>query len=284
MAIVLAAFRIRIASPRGLLAFLLVSTAMPLWRGLLTGQIHALLLLALALVLYGRSRQSSWSSAAGIAIMSIKPHLFYLAVLRVLFDCIRYRDFSDLRRAGFLCGGAALAVDAIFPGILSHWVQVSLHGASGPHTPVQSWAVATLVYPLRCALSPDNRLLPSAPMVLVPGLTAVACLWFWIRGKSQSNQDTLLPYLMVLSYLTSPYGWISDQIVLLPAIFIALVRADEFDRFHAMLGLCLLLAMHAVGWVLCARVFIVEAHYLWLAVGTAALIFVLERGRSRAAG
>lgn len=283
VSLLLLAFRIKLLSRSGALASFLVLTTLPFWHGIHSGQIHALLLLAIALAIFGRNRGNSWITAAGLALMTLKPHLFGLVALRFIFDAVRCRDITPLVRAALLCSVAAFATELLFPGILAAWINVTVHGAEGPHIPVKAWAVSTLVYPIRVMLITKDGLLPLAPMVLVPGLTAIACLWCWIRNKGGRSQDTLVPYLMVLSYLTSPYGWVSDQLVILPAVLLALERTRALDSFHALLGLLTWVLMQLAGFELRGAIFDSEHHYLWMPVGTALLILLLERGRAQAA-
>ncbi|NDC36941.1 MAG: hypothetical protein EBZ48_02690 [Proteobacteria bacterium] len=212
--------------------------------------------------------------------MTIKPHLYYLVVLRIVFEAIRHSHFVSITRAVVFSLAVALATTLLYPGLITNWTDVLIYGAQGPHQPIQSWKVVTLVYPIRWALDYIPTIDSKSLMGLIPALTATTCMWLWIRRRGAGG--TNLAYLMVLSYLTSPYGWVSDQIVLLPAVIIGLLRTAEYNQPRAAIYGLLWLSLQIVGRVFKGSLFDAEHKYLWLPVCTGLLLLCAEYQRQRA--
>ena len=278
---ILAALKVKLSRGSVFAVFLLLATSLSLWHGLRTGQIHGVLLIALGLAIIGKANSKSWVTAASLVLMSLKPHIFYLLGLRIIFETLRSRDLTILRRAGILLSSVILATELLWPGVVSNWIATILFRVEGRHVPVEAWAVSTLVYPIRLLAGSMTGMLPVAPMVLVPGITGIVCLAYWMRNGSLRNSYTFFPYLMVLSYLTSPYGWLSDQLVLLPAVFVALYRAAEINRALAAILAIVWLGLQLMGLALLGTVFKAEHHYIWLPLCVATLIGVVEYQRWR---
>ena len=278
---ILPALKVKLSQGSVFAVFILLATSLSLWHGMGRGQIHGILLIAICLAMIGKVHSKSWITAASLALMSLKPHIFYLLGLRIIFETLRSRDLTILRRAGILLSSFILATELLWPGVVSNWIATILFRVEGRHVPVEAWAVSTLVYPIRLLAGSMTGMLPVAPMVLVPGITGVVCLAYWMRNGSLRNSYTFFPYLMVLSYLTSPYGWFSDQLVLLPAVFVALYRAAEINRALAAILAIVWLGLQLMGLALLGTVFKAEHHYIWLPLCVAVLIGVVEYRRWR---
>jgi hypothetical protein len=144
--------------------------------------------------------------------MAIKPHLFLVFWAVLLLDCIYRRRFQVL--AG---GAAALAAATAFAVCLDPriWPQyfAMLRASALDH---ERFPTASMVF----------RMLISANAVWLLFLpSACAILWaFWYYAQKRQVWDwnTHGMLLMLVAVATSPYGWFTDSIVLLPSIVFAL--------------------------------------------------------------
>jgi hypothetical protein len=263
-------------------SLLLLATSLPFWHGILLGNIHALLLLGFALAVYGRTAKNSWATALGLLVMTIKPHIFYLVGIGFIFDALRQRDFTSLRRALLLLGAAVVLTQIIWPGVFLDWLSVHLYGAPGTYIRTAQWRVPTLMLPVRALLLDTLDFPPGFAMIILPGITAIGFGVWCLRSRDFSLSPTALAYLLVLSYLTSPYGWLYDQLMLLPAIVMALARSAEATPRYALTGAIIWSALQLIGINGRGLLFTMEHHYLWLPICCAALIFALEHLRTSA--
>jgi Glycosyltransferase family 87 len=202
----------RISADYSLLAFLFAPTL----ASLCAGQSSPFLLLGFALFLrYNRSRP--YAAGASLLFMAIKPHLFFLfwVVLLLEFALVRERRTRGLRLfAGFTVAmAAAMGFALIFNRNLWPQYTAMLHSSA-----LQDEFLPTISELLRMAVS-----LRAGWLIFLPTLLALAwsLVYFW-RHRAQWDWCTHGMLLMLVAVLTSPYGWFSDQIVLLSAIAYAL--------------------------------------------------------------
>ena len=222
-----------------LVPLLALLTYYPLWHGIESGQIHALLLLAFSCMFYGLVRQKNWCVAVGILLCSVKPHIFYLPLLAIAQQDLRARNFWRTGTSASLIALAALISQVLWPHSISNWITALGMDPAGRYIPVQSWVVPTVVGFTRNLFSDSHGMMSVYPMILIPGVTG-ALVFCWLIRQPRLNWKVLLPPLMVLSYLTSPYGWVSDQLILLPAVLALLVQGSKKG------GLALLLCAIAI--------------------------------------
>lgn len=187
------------------LAWLLAATFFPLLTAMGLGQIGPLILLGITLFLRFHSSRPLLAGAATVLI-AIKPQLLFLFWIVLLFQG--------------LCGvwiplaGAALALGLLgaLPLLLSHSVWSSyLHLARGGT--VLRYPSPTFGTLLRAWLG------EKAWLQFIPSLIgAVWVVLFWARRRRRWSWQLEFPLLLLVSLVTTAYGWLFDQIVLLPAI------------------------------------------------------------------
>ena len=180
---------------------------------LFSGQVGIFLLLGLVLFL---SLHRNWPFLAGSALLlcAFKPHLFLsFFTVHLLWALIR-KNYRIL--AGF--AAALLASCALSFSLAPHaWAQysrlISTGGALNERIPTLSVAISVLL---------DRH---ATWMQFTPA--ALACAWatwfFWTRRNRWDWMDHGLLVLLV-SVLCTPYGWITDESILLPAILTGLYR------------------------------------------------------------
>ena len=182
----------------------------PALASICSGQSSPFLLLGFSLFLrFYRSRP--FLAGASLGLMAIKPHLFLVFWMLLLVDCI-YR-----RRFFILVGGACVLVaGSAFSMYLD--VQVWQHYFAM----LRASTLNTEFFPTMSMLF---RLLinPRAGWLLfVP--SAVAIIWgLWYYKRKCHIWDWRIHgmLLLLVTILVSPYGWFSDEIVLLPSLAFA---------------------------------------------------------------
>lgn len=221
----------------------------PFLACIVSGQSSPFLLLgfSLFLCLY---RSHSFLAGASLLLMAAKPHLFLIFWVVLLVDCI-YR-----RRYLILAGGAsALAAATAFSMLfdLHIWSDYLLMfrvlSLRQGFLPTTSMVFRTLI---------DAR---AVWLLFVPSALAILwALWYFSRWKQQWDWRIHGMLLMIVAIVTSPYGFFTDEIVLLPSIAFALAQPEK--RRHA--G-WILLAINsaAMGIVLFKHADLSSRAYIW---------------------
>lgn len=181
-----------------------------------SGQSSPFLLLGFCLFLR-LHRRSPFLAGVSLFFMALKPHLFLVFWTVLLVECIYQRRFRIL--AGL---AAALAVTTTFAMLLDPhiWRQyLSMLRASalgGEFFPTASMLVRLLI-------SPNSDWLLFAPCAV-----AIAWgVWYYLRNRRDWDWTTHGMLLMLVSVLASPYGWFTDEIILLPSLAFALTLPNK---------------------------------------------------------
>ena len=211
-------------------AWLVAFSFGPSLRVLKIGQISPLLLLGVVGFLYFNEHQRSWWAGAALSLITVKPHLVYLVGLAVLCWAIDNRRWSVL-----LGGGLALSVAmgiawGINPALVRQYRYALLH------YPPEQWATPTLGAVLRALFGPEKVWLQFIPAFM-------GSIWFvlyWRRHHAAWVWREQLPLIILVSVLTSAYGWVFDHAILLLALLpvaLALLRANWKSRPGDKIGL-----------------------------------------------
>lgn len=187
------------------LGWLLAASFFPLLTSLGLGQIGPLMLLGITLFLRFQSSRPLLAGAATLLI-ALKPQLLYLFWIVLLLQ--------GSRRSWRLLAGAALALllASAAPLLLdrSLWSQYLALARTGAVLRYPSPNFGTL---LRGWLG-DRAWLQFAP----PLVGAAWAVVFWAVKREGWSWPAQLPLLLLVSLVTTAYGWLFDQIVLLPAM------------------------------------------------------------------
>ena len=182
-------------------------TFAPVPACLVAGQMGLVLVLGLMLFLWWERDHPFWAGAA-LILPFAKPHLLSLFWLAVLFWMVARK-----KRAvafGFAAGlviatGLALAFD---PDVFRHYREMV--------------SEAAISYEFIPAVSGVLRLLFFRRFFWVQFIPMfVGLLWgssFLWRHRKNWDWRQHAPILLVVSVLTTPYAWLTDEVVLLPAI------------------------------------------------------------------
>jgi hypothetical protein len=185
----------------------------------MAGQFGVFLLLGVVLFLYFH-RTRPMAAGAALLFCALKPHLFLPFGLVVLIWVFCRRRLAIL--AGFLL--AVVASCALAWGIDPHaWPQyfyMIRHGGA------LNEAVPTVSAALRLAL-PSH---PAWSQYVLELLAAVWAIWyFWRHRLAWDWMDHGL-LLLLVGCVCTPYGWFTDESLLLPAVLVGACAAEKAHR------------------------------------------------------
>jgi hypothetical protein len=227
-----------------LLGFVFAPVIVCLW----SGQLSIFLLTGIVLFF---SLHESHPGLAGAALLpcAFKPHLFLVFALVLLLWALYRRAFRVL--LGF---AAALALScAITLWFDAHvWQQYfAMMGETG----VMQVFIPTFGVALRFLVDRNAAGLQFVPLV-------AGCVWalwyFWTRRRRWDWMDQGL-VLLVVSDVCAPYGYFTDECILLPFVLAGIYRAAGSKRALALIAVIDAVAIIEVY----AQVNIISPYYLW---------------------
>jgi hypothetical protein len=215
---------------------------------LMAGQVGIFLLLGVVLFLY-LHKSRPFLAGTSLVFCAIKPHLFLpVAIVLLLWSVSRKNHFI---LAGFFA--AFLASCALSFSVDVHaWSQYSemMRAGGALNEPVPALSVS-----LRFLIDRNAHWLQFLP-------ESIACAWaiwyFWTRRNRWNWLDHGLVLLLV-SAMCTPFGWLTDESMLLPAVLAGLYQAAHSRRSLLPLGLMAGAALIEVF----AQVPIISPFYLW---------------------
>lgn len=181
------------------------------------GQIGPLLLLGVVGFARYEQKRHDWVAGALLALIAIKPHLLYLiwpALLLWIARTRRWRILVGAAVALFVATALALIAN---PDVIGQYL-----AATAADSPL-IWATPTFGSALRLLFGFDRRWLQFVPVA--PGL-----LWlliYWRRHRADWRWADQMPRLLLISVVTTAFGWSFDQVVLLPAILEVIRRVID---------------------------------------------------------
>lgn len=194
----------------------------PVLACLRMGQTSAFILLGIVLFLRWH-KQRPYLAGACLVLLAMKPHLFLpLGVVMLLWLAFS-RSYKVLL-------GAIAALLAFLA--LPMWLVPSLWSDYQPifrDASAESQLMPTLSTFLRLVLSPNSAWLQYLP-------AALGCIWaigWYFRHRRDWDWNEHGPALLVLSLVVAPYSWLADEIVVLPAMMIAIFRCAAAHRSFA---------------------------------------------------
>jgi hypothetical protein len=212
------------------------------------GQTALFALVGLALFL---RLQRSHPFLAGLCLWlcALKPHLFLPFAAVLLLWIVVTRSYTVLAGA-ILALGASSAAALLFDS--ATWSQYAQMMRT---VGIEREFIPCLAIALRFAVSPNSTWPQYIP-------AAAGCLWaVWYYWARRDRWDWLQhgPVLVLVSILMSPYGWLTDQALALPALLLVTYRAS----FRSLLVLAL--ASAAIEIEILCNTSMHSAFYLWTA-------------------
>jgi len=222
----------------------------PVFACLAAAQFGVLLLLGVVLFLYLYLHQSRPGLAgAALLLCSLKPHLFLPFGLVLIAWCISRRAYRIL--AGL---AAALLLDCAFAFVLdSHaWAHYSHMMQAGGAL----WEkVPTLSVYLRFLINPYAVWIQFLPQTLA----SVWALWYFLKNRARWSWLDQGLIVLLVGAMCTPFGWFTDECMLLPAVLVGLYRAMEARRSFlplvAIAGIAMVQFLFSVS--------LTSPYYLW---------------------
>jgi hypothetical protein len=188
----------------------LVATALflPVTVALAIGQISPLVLLGVAGFLHFEKQGKLGWAGGFLFLVAQKPHLIFLLWVALLLWSIRMSVGRTLAALTSITVAASLVAVALDHSIFAQYFSLFTRDR--------------VLLELTPTASGLLRLsLPQYPLVqLLPAL--LAFIWFcfyWRSSRDRWQWREEMPVLLLVSLLTTPYGWFFDQVVLLPCAF-----------------------------------------------------------------
>ncbi|MCS6864324.1 MAG: glycosyltransferase family 87 protein [Gemmataceae bacterium] len=226
---------------------------LPTIFALASGQISPLLVFGVVLFFICWRKASTdrrWEYAAGAAtiLVAIKPHLAYLLWVGLAIEAVldrRWRVIVGGATMGMVCAAIPLVTNP------SVWHQ---YAEAMTHRPPAQWLSPTWGTVLRLIGGAEYFRLQFVPVIV--GLLVFA--WYRYRLRQCWHWLDQLPFVLLLSFVTAPYGaWPFDMVLLLPVVMVLIVRsiatwASSSSRWIlagllAINGGCLVLNLCQVG-------------------------------------
>lgn len=182
----------------------------PVFACLCSGQSAPFHLLGFVLFLHFH-RKRPFVAGACLLLMAIKPHLFLVFLAVLLVDCLYRRRFLILAGGASALAAATVISVCFDPHVWSHYLQTM----RGYHVQQAFLPTASMLF--RMAI--DVRIFW---LLFVPSLVGIVWgIWYYFRWKQVWDWRIHGMLLMLVTILVSPYGFFSDEIVLLPSIAFA---------------------------------------------------------------
>lgn len=228
------------------------------------GQTSAFLLLGFALFL--RFHQSRpFLAGASLLLMAIKPHLFLVFWAILLVDCLYRRRFLLIAGAAFALASACAFAMYFDSHIWPHYL------AMLRITALQNEILPTISMLFRMLIN-----VRAVWLIFIP--SAVAILWgFWYYATRRQRWNWRIQgmLLMLITILVSPYSWLTDEVVVLPAILFALT-SRETRKYSAWILLAINTAVLVIA--LAVQAPLTSREYIWTPVAWLAWFLYATNG------
>ncbi|MBP9837113.1 MAG: DUF2029 domain-containing protein [Proteobacteria bacterium] len=247
---------------------------LPFFFNIKLGQLGAFLCFLLCLYLWAFKNGHKFLTALSFFLFTLKPHIFFLHAIYLLYYLHKTKDYKLLSNI-VLVGVIFISLTYLDnPSAISFWLRSFSENTSNPLViNVESWQTATVVNLLRNIVSALTGNFSPVLLVLVPGISAIAFLYFLIRRGGSFNYIANFPTLVLLNYLASPYGWIFDQMILLVSVLAILFQMNKEQELRDKTSKAFVIVL----FVILNLIFYIypkfHNQYVWYAVSLAIIYF-----------
>jgi hypothetical protein len=178
----------------------------------------------LGLVLFFRlHRNHAFYAGLALWLCALKPHLFLPFGVALLFWIVDTRHYRIAVAAALALAASSLAAMHLDPAIWTNYAEMM-------HAPeIRNEFIPCLGIALRRAIHPQSLWLQYVPAAL----GCVWAAWFYLRHRTTWDWINHGALLMLVSMLVSPYSWVTDQAVLMPAVLLGAYRATSRAQLAA---------------------------------------------------
>lgn len=206
-----------------------------------SGHFDGLLLAGVPLVLFALQRDRAWPLIAGALLLSLKPHPVVLlapAALGVLLVRRRWRHVVATGLTLAVVAGVSFAAyPEALPAIATAIAERSTTRGGTP------WTFAS-------ALAPGYSTVVVAALLAMVILAPAFAAW---RAPPALRLHTLTAAALVTTLGVVPYAQVHDQLLLLPAVFVTVLRSDFLNMHRGLYLAGLFIAVIIVPWFLVLR-------------------------------
>ena len=236
------------ARSRGI-AWLVIVTFWPAVIELRTGQISALMLLGLAGFLALVEKRRWLAAGACLPLVAIKPQLLHLFWIALGLWIAAERRWDVLLGAVASILALMVVAAALDPTIVAQFLHMAMHDA--PRAPASTLGTA-----LRAVVAATTGQEHFWLQFLPPALSLFWFVPYWRRRHTEWRWLEHGPPLLLVSLMTTAYGWVYDHLILLvPVMQIATLLVGRGPHVPARAGIvvgyiavnCAILAMNLVG-------------------------------------
>jgi hypothetical protein len=183
---------------------------------LVAGQVGLLLLLGIVVFLAFEQKRPFLAGAA-LMLPMVKPHIFALLWPILAIWILTRRKWSLL--AGFLGGFfIAMAIALAFdPAVFVHYREM-LHQQA-----IQNEFIPALSGMIRALFFHRLFWVQFVPL----GLGLLWCAWYYWRNQDNWNWPRQGLVVLVVAVLTTPYAWLTDEVILLPAMLQGVIWVSD---------------------------------------------------------
>jgi len=236
------------------ISWIILFTFLPTLTALLLGQLGPFVLLGVVLFL-NFEHQRNWI-AAGLAILliALKPQLCFLFWWAFLLWCFRYKKWT-LLMAVSLSFLAALALPLSFNSkVIAQYLDAVVH------FPPVEWVTPTLGAALRLWLGAEKFWLQ-----FIPATGGVIWLLLhWHKCHANWDWKREMGKVVLISFLTSPYAWLHDHVVLMLTVMPVLVIALSSHGRLLWYAIAGYLLINGLAWALYVLYLPGESWFIWL--------------------
>ncbi|MCC6931920.1 MAG: DUF2029 domain-containing protein [Deltaproteobacteria bacterium] len=257
------------------IVLLLMLTFPPLLVALYLGQVSIILSLACIAVYWGLTKHHYPITGVSLSILTIKPQLFFLLFLLILWWSVQNKNYKILIVASLFLAGLLCFLLLQSTTLLFQWVdfvrsETLMKYASGTFPGFLSFVIFPGSHSL--GLLYGITFLPSL-------LVSVGFLLYCIIKQPSINWETMYPSILCISIFTAPYGWFFDFTALI-LVYVLLI----FDliggkrRARLIFGISLLVSIMCVVLIILG---VRDYHYYFIVPLLYFLIFQYRNWEAR---
>jgi hypothetical protein len=237
-------------------AWIVVIFFAPVISVLEVGQISSWILFGITGFLYFTClEKNDWAAGASLAFVAIKPQVFYIFWLALLFWVIvQHRWIIIVSFASTLLILSMIAM-AFNPHIITQYLAMVKTGY------LPELATPTIGAYLRFFwLGTDKFWL----QFVAPILGGIWFLFYWNKNHDTWNWLFTIPIILLVSQVTAPYTYTYDQVILIPAIILATIWITmNWKKWSTLILICIYLLINILDLVLHMR--LSDFWFIWMA-------------------